>query len=284
MNTNNDNTASYISTKINIDNVQNLTVLNSKGITGSIGTVGLKGSTGPIGYTGILGLTGPNGVTGQIGVTGNFGPTGTQGFNGPNGPTGPTGLAGDFVGSKGPTGPTGLDGGNASSTESVLIWNTVSQPRVGVSTDFQYVQFNQPIIGPVGNGWTGGVQAGYTFPTNFVVPETGTYQISYNMDVRPGTSGDQNASGSALLTRNGAIINGSISIVEAPLTQHIYAILNTVNVNLIKGDVIRLMFWARNTTGVTIGEPGSLTGLLPPNPPGTGVTESVCSLVITRLI
>lgn len=69
-------------------------------------------------------------------------------------------------------------------------------------------------------------------------------------------------------------------MVQAPETNHIYTISNTVLVNYTANQVISLLWWS-NDSGSKIGEPSTLTGLIQPgNVPVQKATES---MVITRI-
>jgi hypothetical protein len=89
-----------------------------------------------------------------------------------------------------------------------------------------------------------------------------------------------------VLTLNGNQINGSGTLVEAPETNHIYTISNTVLVNIALKDVISLLFWTDDTnngaTGCHVGNPATIipTVLLPN---GTAPVEATASIVITRI-
>jgi hypothetical protein len=255
------------------------------GSTGSDGLVGPTGSFGPTGSDGLVGPTGsfgPTGLDGLVGPTGPTGPTGSDGLVGPTGPTGPTGLDG-LVGPTGSDGLTGPTGPNSPvvAISSIFIWSNLLQTNRNV-VNFQYVYFENTPIGPVGSGWTTTTQPTYPSPTNFIVPATGYYLLTYKLDVRSG--GGQSPSSSTrcstVLTKNGIQISGSATLVEAPESNHIYTISNTVLASLTLNDSIALMIWS-NDLGTQIGDPTDLTGILPigavvPN-------EATASVVFTRI-
>jgi hypothetical protein len=85
--------------------------------------------------------------------------------------------------------------------------------------------------------------------------------------------------GATVLTKNGIEIPGSATLVEAPESNHIYTISNTVLVNLALNDRISLLFWAGDI-GTHIGDPSQLTGKLPN---GNNVKEATASIVFTKL-
>ena len=212
-----------------------------------------------------MGLTG---ATGPMGLTGATGPMGLTGATGPMGLTGPIGLTGA-------TGPAGSD----VSISSIFVWSGMSQLNRNVSL-FQYITFENPLIGPVGSGWSSSTESTYSAPTTFIVPSSGFYLLTYKIDVRSG--GGQSPSNTdcvTVLTRNGVEIDGSATLVEAPETNHIYTISNTVLSSLTVGDRISLLFWS-DDLGTKIGDPSFITGLLPN---GTIPKESTASIVFTKI-
>jgi hypothetical protein len=204
------------------------------------------------------------------------GPTGLPGL------VGPTGLQGEIgpIGLPGLVGPTGPEGQNAA-ISSIFVYSDMSQNNLNI-VNFQYVTFNIPPIGPIGSGWTTFTQPLYSNPTNFIVPSIGYYLLTYKLDVRSGggQSPNSNTNCATVLTKNGIQIPGSTTLVEAPETNHIYTISNTVLVNLLLGDSIALLFWS-NDIGSRIGDSGQLTGKLP-----VGLivpTEATASIVFTKI-
>jgi hypothetical protein len=69
------------------------------------------------------------------------------------------------------------------------------------------------------------------------------------------------------------------TLVEAPETNHIYTISNTVLVFMNTSDSVSLMFWSTDL-GTQIGDPTFITGTLPS---GTVPTEATASIVFTKL-
>jgi hypothetical protein len=248
------------------------------GPTGQKGDNGATGSVGPIGQDGATGSVGPIGPTGQKGddgSTGSAGPTGQKGDDGSTGSAGPTGQKGD----NGSTGATGPAGQNAA-ISSIFVWSDLSQNNLNASK-FQYVYFENAPIGPVGSGWTTFTDASFSNPTAFIVPESGFYLLTYKLDVRSGggTLPITSTDGATVLTRNGNAIPGSSTLVEAPESNHIYTISNTVLVDLDLNDQISLMFWSEDI-GTRIGDPIQLTGKLPN---GNSVPEATASIVFTKI-
>ena len=147
--------------------------------------------------------------------------------------------------------------------------------------NFQYVVFEKTPIGPTGSGWTTTTQSGYTNPTNFITPNNGWYLLTYKLDVRSGgnSSPTSNTDCSTVLTKNGVQIDGSTTLVEAPESNHIYTISNTVLVYLVTGDSIALMFWSGDA-GTHIGDPSFVKGKLPS---GVVPTEATASIVFTKI-
>lgn len=76
--------------------------------------------------------------------------------------------------------------------------------------------------------------------------------------------------------------------MQAPETNHIYTISNTILVNYTAGLPLSLWVYASRvdlgSDGATVGEPASLTGILPSWFSPTSVTEATASLVITRIV
>jgi hypothetical protein len=146
---------------------------------------------------------------------------------------------------------------------------------------FQYVTFENAPIGPTGTGWTTSTVPGYPAPTSFNVPENGWYTLTYKLDVRSGggSSPGSRSDCATVLLKNGVEIKGSTTLVEAPESNHIYTISNTVLTHLATGDVVTLMFWSSDI-GTKIGDPSFLTGSLP-----SGLTpeEATASIVFTRI-
>ena len=141
--------------------------------------------------------------------------------------------------------------------------------------------FENSPIGPAGSGWTTFTDASFSNPTAFIVPESGFYLLTYKLDVRSGGGSlpITSTNGATVLTRNGNVIAGSSTLVEAPESNHIYTISNTVLVDLLINDNISLMFWSADI-GTRIGDPVRLTGKLPN---GDGVTEATASIVFTKI-
>ena len=257
--------------------------IGPQGPQGEIGPQGPQGETGPQGPQGETGLQGPQGETGPQGTQGEMGIQGPQGETGPQGTqgeTGPQGTQGEMgiQGPQGPQGPIGPAGQNAA-ISSMFVWSALSQRNVSI-INFQYVMFEYPLIGPVGSGWTSATEAGYTNPTTFITPSSGYYLLTYKLDVRSGGSETpSNTDCATVLTRNGTSIDGSATLVEAPETNHIYTISNTVLVTLLVGDRISLLFWSADS-GTKIGDPTFLRGRLPN---GTVPSEATASIVFTKI-
>lgn len=175
-------------------------------------------------------------------------------------------------------GQTGAPGNNTTMS-SVFSWSSILQKNLNV-TYFQYVTFENPLIGPLLSGWSTITEIGYTSPTTFIVPMTGYYLITYKLDIRSGASNQPSFSNSAtVLTNNGIEISGSTTLVEAPEANHIYTISNTVLCNLTIQDHVSLLFWS-DDIDAQIGEPATITGLLPSN---LVPNEAVASIVFSRI-
>ena len=171
--------------------------------------------------------------------------------------------------------------GQNAAISSVFAWSQVIQTNINVA-NFQYVTFENAPTGPSGFGWTTSIQSGYTQVTDFIAPATGWYLLTYKLDVRSGgnLSPTSNTDASSVLTRNGIQIAGSATLVEAPESNHIYTISNTVLASLTISDNISLMFWSSDP-GTRIGNPSFLTGKLPVG--AVVPTEATASIVFTRI-
>ena len=163
---------------------------------------------------------------------------------------------------------------------SIFSWSGVVQTNIS-TTNFQYVTFEKPLIGPIGSGWITLKSIGYIDPTIFVVPTSGYYLLTYKMDIMSGnnTSLTINSNSVAVVTLNGVEIPGSTSLVEAPETNHIYTISNTVLAQLNTGDLVSLLFWSPYV-GTQIGDPSLVTGILPN---GSVPNEATASISITKI-
>ncbi|MFI0435392.1 MAG: hypothetical protein ACH350_06675 [Parachlamydiaceae bacterium] len=145
--------------------------IGATGAAGGGGT-GPTGPTGPAGSTGATGAgaTGATGPTGA-GTTGATGPTGSAGVTGATGPTGAQGVTG--AGATGPTGPTG--GISPMNYAYAYELATLADATVAGGADVPFSN-NGPI-----NGIT------HTVPqTTITVPQTGVYQINYNVSITTG--------------------------------------------------------------------------------------------------
>jgi hypothetical protein len=270
----------------------------SAGAKGDTGSAGDKGDTGPAGDKGDTGPAGAKGDTGPVGAKGDTGPAGTKGdtgLTGAKGDTGPTGAKGDTgpagakgdtgpTGAKGDTGPTGAKGdtgpaGQNAAISSIFVYSKVLQENIDV-TKFQYITFENAPIGPTGSGWTRTTISGYTQPTGFIVPSNGFYLLTYKLDVRSGGNNTPNNTNCcSLLTKNGVEIPGSATLVEAPETNHIYTISNTVLTSLITGDIVSLLYWS-DDQNTHVGDPSYIKGKLPS---GLIPSESTASIVFTKI-
>ena len=70
-----------------------------------------------------------------------------------------------------------------------------------------------------------------------------------------------------------------MTIVEAPETNHVYTLSNTILININPSDNISLLYWG-NDTNTRIGYREKTPGILPN---GEIPIESTASLIITRL-
>ena len=152
-----------------------------RGATGPVGATGPKGPTGPagvVGATGAAGATGATGAAGATGATGATGPDGTTGVTGATGATGADGVTG-ATGADGTTGPTGATGPSGSN---MFLYSY----EEATAAD----QFVPPgLLVPFSNdGPASGTGITHAPGTNFfTVNTTGTYRISYSVNVVDGT-------------------------------------------------------------------------------------------------
>lgn len=246
------------------------------GATGSAGEPGPVGPSGPQGEPGVAGPQGPKGDKGDQGVAG------LQGSQGAIGPIGPQGNKGD-KGDKGEQGSQGVVGpaGQNAAISSIYSWSAVMQSNKNI-TNFQYITFEKPLIGP-GVGWTTSKQPGYSNTTDFIVPLSGFYLLDYKVDVRSGEGSSPNSSNNSAtgLTRNGVQIDGSFTLVEAPEENHIYTLANTILAHLDVGDKIALVFWSSDI-GAQVGDPTFLKGKLPVG--NVVPTETTAAIRISRIV
>jgi hypothetical protein len=161
----------------------------------------------------------------------------------------------------------------------MFVYSSVAQLNRNIKL-FQYVTFENPLIGPIGSGWTTLIEPSYSNATTFITPSNGYYLLTYKVDVRSGGSESPNNTNCAtVLTKNGTTIVGSATLVEAPETNHIYTISNTVLVNIVVGDRISLLFWSSDS-GTRIGDPLFIKGLLPN---GSIPIEATASIVFSKI-
>ncbi|WP_182914397.1 BclA C-terminal domain-containing protein [Paenibacillus sp. 1011MAR3C5] len=165
-----------------------------KGDTGATGPAGVPGPKGDTGAAGPAGAPGPKGDTGAAGPAGPQGPKGDTGATGPAGPAGPQGPEGP-TGATGPIGPAGPQG----------IQGEPGQDGAGI-TSYAYANASSTTIAVVLGG------TAVPFPNNkvlngvaisgdntrFTVGETGTYFISYNVELT-----------APLLVNTGIYVNGA---------------------------------------------------------------------------
>lgn len=133
---------------------------------------------------------------------------------------------------------------------------------------FQYVTFEQPIVTP--SDWIVITQQGYPAPTTLVVPSTGYYTIMYKMNI----CNDERSKTSALLTKNGIAIDGSLftmTICESNVMS------NTIIVSLITGDRISLLVGSNAMS--RLGHTSFECKL----PSGDSFIETTASIVFTKI-
>ena len=305
--------------------------VGKKGITGppghpgNTGYEGVQGAQGPMGPPGQAGATGQpgrdgyNGKDGKPGVTGPQGASGVPGVAGPQGPAGPAGASGQAgtpgqAGATGPTGPTtfgptgpvGPSGGSGTVNNDVFFaWSSDEQPMRQQTETWkwwQYVTFNEPIIKPSVGSWTVSTTSGYDATTTFTCTKSGTYLLTYKLDVRAGNTypvdtdpdwtgipgqGDF-SSAAACILKNGLAVPGSTTLIQAPEERHIFTIQNCVLTTVNANDIIHVALWASDnqtkigdSTGTNNGsDPAPVIGNFPW---GGKPLEAVASFLAVRV-
>ncbi len=172
------------------------------GSAGAIGAAGPQGTQGIIGLTGATGTQGPTGLTGSAGAIGAAGPQGLQGLSGANGLDGKTVLSGNGV----PGAGTGVDGDFYIDTAANLIYGPKAAGvwpagvslvgPTGPSAVMTYGDFyasmpgdntatiavGAPVLFPQ-NGPALGILRDGVSPSSFVLPNVGTYQVTFQVSV-----------------------------------------------------------------------------------------------------
>jgi hypothetical protein len=181
------------------------------GPRGARGPQGETGPMGPMGPRGATGATGPQGATGPRGPQGATGPRGPQGLQGPQGPVGPTGAQGiqgpaGPVGAQGPTGPQGPRGatgaqGPAGTIEDFgMVYRSVDDPSVTLSTG-ENVPFTREAIA--------GDNIDYNPNTRAIeLDGNGSYLVQYSVSFAANNCADEDVV-FALTYANGDIVPGS---------------------------------------------------------------------------
>ena len=178
-----------------------------------MGASGPQGPTGITGATGAAGNQGPAETTGATGATGAQGPAGAAGVTGPTGATGPAGA----------TGPTGTS--QISGAMSAL--NT-SASTLSVTTDVTDIPLP---VQPYMDGFTADAAN-----TEFVVAQTGTYLISYDIKMTSGLPM------SSRITLNGTPITNSINTSSASSNEYSVTFMQP----LTAGDILALQLYGVN--------------------------------------
>jgi hypothetical protein len=177
-------------------------------------------------------------------------------------------------GIQGVAGPKGANG-STTAQESVFYWSEAR--TILTSSKFDEVAFEKGPIGPPGSTWA--AVAGSNC-TAFTSTQSGSYEIKYKIDLDTGDSGNT-LNAATVLTLNGVQVDGSCTGVEAPHTNHVYTVPNTILVNYVAGQQLSLLVWVSDVkNNVAIGAPAEIVGKLPS---GASVKEATASLVITRI-
>ena len=256
-----------------------------KGDVGEQGPIGLKGEKGEIGLTGEKGEkgdVGDKGEKGDVGLTGEKGEKGDVGLTGEKGEKGDVGDKGDIglTGEKGEKGDVGSQGipGQIVGIDSIFLWSNNNQNNKD-TTRYQFIEFERVIS--LNGSWQLNIENGYNTNTTLVCQVTGYYMISYKVDVKAGNGnipiGVTNCS--TVIIKNNIYIDGSMTMIEAPETNHVYTLSNTILININQGDILSLLYWA-NDNNTRIGYREKNAGLLPN---GEIPIESTANLVIIRI-
>jgi len=221
------------------------------GVQGAIGATGLTGLQGLTGVTGFQGLTGLTGATGSMGNQGSTGAqvTGVQGATGATGLTGLQGLTG-VTGSQGLTGLTGASGavgptGIPSSGNFLFAYkNTQFEVDHLPKNTISSFPITFDAFGPVSPNWSASPGA------TFTVPQSGTYLISYTVEINEFVNTlNDGIEYQLILLNNGTPIPGtdievyfgtSGSSVQQPEMNTTQSFENSVVVDLSVNDLITL--------------------------------------------
>ena len=217
------------------------------GPTGADGAAGATGSTGPTGADGATGPTGPTGADGADGATGPTGPTGADGADGATGPTGPTGPTGadGAAGADGATGPTGPTPTQTSffAFQDTGTYTLELLTNGGTPVDLN-TEVSSPDITPIAGD------------TQFQVAESGTYLVSYSVDVTV----DNPPLGAAISA--GAPPTPTVyqpSITDSASGEDLLSASLTCLIQLTAGDVISLILFGATGNIATLSQGASLT-------------------------
>lgn len=215
--------------------------VTASGFSGAPGAVGLTGATGATGAPG--GATGNTGATGSAGVTGATGPccTGVTGASGATGRTGATGSAGatGATGSAGATGASGATGATGAAGTGLLTTfgnfyalmppNNSATVAVGAAVQFPN---NGPAIGVTRNGAS---------PSQFVLPNIGIYEVTWQVSVNEPGQLDLQLNGAELPQTVVGRATGTSQIVGSTL-------ITTTTAN----SILSVLNPAGNSTALTI--------------------------------
>ena len=236
------------------------------GLTGAAGGTGPAGPKGEIGTPGAVGAPGPAGGAGPTGPAGPKGEAGTPGAAGSAGSTGPTGAQGEpgtpgAAGSAGPTGPAGPEGSSHSSAyaEFYALMPPDNAVPVGVGVPVQF-----PENGPSSGVITRHSGSATSEATEFVLPNIGTYSLSFSVSV----------------TEAGQLVvalNSGAGMVELPYTAYGRA----VGMSEITGDALVTTTTADST--VELRNPAGNAEALTITSRAGGAMPAVASLAIQQL-
>ncbi|MFF2890372.1 hypothetical protein ACFVSO_26430, partial [Paenibacillus sp. NPDC057967] len=217
-----------------------------KGDTGATGPAGAQGPKGDPGAAGPAGAQGPKGDPGAAGPAGAQGPKGDPGAAGPAGAQGQKGDTGEQgpTGTTGPIGPAGPQG----------VQGDPGQDGAGI-TSYAYADASSTSIAVILGGTSvpfpnNKVLNGVTISgdnTRFTVGETGTYFISYNVELT-----------TSLLVSTGIYVNGVAipgSRIEPSTSKSSFS--KTMIVPLSAGSIVDLRLYGLLGVAVLNGNGGA---------------------------
>jgi len=169
-----------------------------------------------------------------------------------------------------------------SGVNSIYVWSENIQGVINTA-QFQPVVFDAGSRGPAGSGFSL-INGGDGLTTVVNTSVSAWCLLSYKIDVRSAGGGPDPVSSTTAGTTimlNNVTVSGSSTLVQAPESNHIYTVANTLLLQIPENGTIKLLWWASDTNA-KIGEPTSLKGKLPPTY-AASPAETTASMVITRI-